>query len=111
MPTALITGITGQDGSYLAEFLLDKGYKVVREKFACGKRFAQEVLTAAYEDLGLAPAHGITDAMVEMNGAVRPSCPLGRAGLEDRPAYLDDFMQISTTSCLKRVAPPDTVKH
>jgi GDPmannose 4,6-dehydratase len=26
--TALITGITGQDGSYLAEFLLDKGYQV-----------------------------------------------------------------------------------
>ncbi len=28
MPTALITGITGQDGSYLAELLLDKGYQV-----------------------------------------------------------------------------------
>ena len=28
MPTALITGITGQDGSYLAEFLLEKGYAV-----------------------------------------------------------------------------------
>jgi GDPmannose 4,6-dehydratase len=28
MPTALITGITGQDGSHLAEFLLDKGYRV-----------------------------------------------------------------------------------
>lgn len=28
MTTALITGITGQDGSYLAEFLLSKGYKV-----------------------------------------------------------------------------------
>jgi GDPmannose 4,6-dehydratase len=27
--TALITGITGQDGSYLAEHLLDKGYRVV----------------------------------------------------------------------------------
>ncbi|ODS42991.1 MAG: hypothetical protein MSIBF_07005 [Candidatus Altiarchaeales archaeon IMC4] len=26
--TALITGITGQDGSYLAEFLLKKGYEV-----------------------------------------------------------------------------------
>lgn len=25
---ALITGITGQDGSYLAEFLLAKGYEV-----------------------------------------------------------------------------------
>ncbi len=29
MPTALITGITGQDGSYLADFLLSKGYEVV----------------------------------------------------------------------------------
>ena len=28
MPKALITGITGQDGSYLAEFLLAKGYEV-----------------------------------------------------------------------------------
>jgi len=29
LKTALITGITGQDGSYLAEFLLNKGYRVV----------------------------------------------------------------------------------
>jgi GDPmannose 4,6-dehydratase len=29
MPTALITGVTGQDGSYLAEFLLSQGYHVV----------------------------------------------------------------------------------
>lgn len=29
MPTALITGVTGQDGSYLAEFLLSKGYRVI----------------------------------------------------------------------------------
>lgn len=29
MPRALITGITGQDGSYLAELLLSKGYEVV----------------------------------------------------------------------------------
>jgi GDPmannose 4,6-dehydratase len=28
MPVALITGITGQDGSYLAELLLEKGYEV-----------------------------------------------------------------------------------
>jgi len=28
MKKALITGVTGQDGSYLAEFLLDKGYEV-----------------------------------------------------------------------------------
>ena len=29
MPRALITGVTGQDGAYLAEFLLAKGYEVV----------------------------------------------------------------------------------
>src|SRR2546423_14642379 len=28
-PRALVTGITGQDGSYLAEFLLEKGYTVI----------------------------------------------------------------------------------
>tara|TARA_Y100000034_G_scaffold40406_2_gene49823 strand:+ start:4644 stop:5630 length:987 start_codon:yes stop_codon:yes gene_type:complete len=32
MKTALITGITGQDGSYLAELLLDKGYEVIGVK-------------------------------------------------------------------------------
>lgn len=29
MKTAVITGVTGQDGSYLSELLLDKGYKVI----------------------------------------------------------------------------------
>lgn len=32
MKSALITGVTGQDGSYLAELLLEKGYKVVGMK-------------------------------------------------------------------------------
>jgi GDPmannose 4,6-dehydratase len=29
MPTALITGVTGQDGAYLSQFLLGKGYRVI----------------------------------------------------------------------------------
>lgn len=29
MKTAIITGVTGQDGSYLSEFLLEKGYRVI----------------------------------------------------------------------------------
>lgn len=29
MPTALITGVNGQDGSYLAEYLIDKSYQVI----------------------------------------------------------------------------------
>ena len=32
MKTAIVTGITGQDGSYLAELLLEKGYRVVGAK-------------------------------------------------------------------------------
>lgn len=32
MKTALITGVTGQDGSYLSEFLLEKGYRVIGTK-------------------------------------------------------------------------------
>ena len=42
MKTALITGITGQDGSYLAELLLSKGYRVVglkrRTSLICTER-------------------------------------------------------------------------
>ena len=45
--TALITGITGQDGSYLAELLLDKGYRVVgmtrRSSTATDERIAHLV--------------------------------------------------------------------
>jgi GDPmannose 4,6-dehydratase len=44
MKTALITGITGQDGSYLAELLLEKGYRVVgmtrRSSTTCDERIA-----------------------------------------------------------------------
>lgn len=44
MPTALITGITGQDGSYLAELLLSEGYRVVgmtrRSSTATNERIA-----------------------------------------------------------------------
>ncbi len=28
MPIALVTGVTGQDGAYLSQLLLDKGYRV-----------------------------------------------------------------------------------
>ncbi len=54
---ALITGITGQDGSYLAEFLLDKGYEVVglvrRSSMVSFERIAhlQDQITVASGDL------------------------------------------------------------
>ncbi|MCD6448185.1 MAG: GDP-mannose 4,6-dehydratase [Thermoplasmata archaeon] len=47
MKTALITGVTGQDGSYLAEFLLKKGYKVYglnRRKALAGMENIKNIL-------------------------------------------------------------------
>ena len=38
MKKALITGITGQDGSYLAEFLLEKGYEIRHRNWHSGHR-------------------------------------------------------------------------
>jgi GDPmannose 4,6-dehydratase len=58
--TALITGITGQDGSYLAELLLEKGYKVIglkrRTSIICTERIDELLLhpnfSLNYFDLG-----------------------------------------------------------
>jgi len=38
MKAALITGVTGQDGSYLAEFLLEKDYSVYGLARYCSER-------------------------------------------------------------------------
>lgn len=49
MKTAMITGITGQDGSYLAEFLLEKGYQVHGIKRRASS-FNTERIDHIYED-------------------------------------------------------------
>jgi GDPmannose 4,6-dehydratase len=53
--TALITGITGQDGSYLAELLLSKGYRVVG--------MARRASTVTYERI-----HHLLDDLVVIQG-------------------------------------------
>ncbi|EQA7358758.1 GDP-mannose 4,6-dehydratase [Enterobacter hormaechei] len=50
MKTALITGVTGQDGSYLAEFLLEKGYEVHGIKRRSSS-FNTERVDHLYQDL------------------------------------------------------------
>ncbi|MFN2184248.1 MAG: GDP-mannose 4,6-dehydratase [Anaerolineae bacterium] len=55
MQTALITGITGQDGSYLAELLLSKGYRVVG--------MARRASTVTYERI-----HHMLDDLVVIQG-------------------------------------------
>src|SRR6266481_2916227 len=50
MKKALITGVTGQDGSYLAEFLLQKGYEVHGLKRRSSS-FNTQRLDSVYTDL------------------------------------------------------------
>ncbi|MEA3573936.1 GDP-mannose 4,6-dehydratase [Peribacillus frigoritolerans] len=50
MKKALLTGITGQDGSFLAEFLLEKGYEVhgvIRRSSSYNQERLEEILTEA----------------------------------------------------------------
>ena len=51
---ALITGITGQDGSYLAEFLLEKGYEVhglVRRHSISNTARIDHILASSYNNV------------------------------------------------------------
>ena len=67
MPTALITGITGQDGSYLAEFLLGKGYRVVgvvrRSSTTPYERIAHLVDRVELVSADLLDQHSLVDAV------------------------------------------------
>ena len=67
MPTALITGITGQDGSYLAEHLLAKGYRVVgvvrRSSTTPYERIAHLVDRVELLSADLLDQHSLVDAL------------------------------------------------
>ena len=74
MKTALITGITGQDGSYLAEFLLEKGYDVhgiVRRSSTEKKERIEHLISAENFHLHYGD---LTDSLslVKILGEVRP---------------------------------------
>ena len=72
-PRALITGITGQDGSYLAEFLLEKGYEVT----GMIRRSSTETferIKHIKQDLALVQADLIDQvSMIEVMKAVQPT--------------------------------------
>ena len=67
MPTALITGVTGQDGSYLAELLLAKGYKVFgvvrRSSTTPYERIAHILDRIEFVSADLLDQHSLVDAM------------------------------------------------
>jgi len=78
---ALITGVTGQDGSYLAEFLLNKGYQVYglvrRTSVDSGERLWR--------------IRGILDKMALINGDMTDQASLERALAQVEPHEIYNF--------------------
>ena len=84
--SALITGITGQDGSYLAEFLLDRGYRVAgltrRTSTVPGERIAHLV-----DRIELVPGDMLDqDSLTDALAAVQPDEVYNLAGHSFVPA-------------------------
>src|SRR5690606_12931009 len=71
---ALITGVTGQDGAYLAKFLLDKGYKVYG--LVAGSRPGP---SSRVTDPGIA------DDIGYIGGDLTGACSAQRAVIKSRP--------------------------
>ncbi len=69
MPTALITGITGQDGAYLAQFLLQKGYRVLG---ALRRSASSDVIGERLSWLGVLKDVELLDAdMTDLSSLIR----------------------------------------
>ena len=76
MSRALITGITGQDGSYLAELLLDKGYEV--------HGMVRRSSTETFERIAHLPVlvcHGTRDPRADVKNARAMVAAMKRRGM------------------------------
>lgn len=84
MKTAFITGITGQDGAYLAKLLLDKGYKVIGGvRRTASQEFYRLHYLDIYNDINL-----VTFDLLDINNIVRT--------LRDNP--VDEFYNLAAHS-------------
>ena len=113
---ALITGITGQDGSYLAEFLLDKGYEVhglVRRSSTFGTQRIEHLYRDIHEvHRPLTLHHG---DMADGNGLarlireIRPTEVYNLAAQShvrvsfDQPTYTADVTAVGTLRLLEAI--------
>ncbi|MFN7120402.1 MAG: GDP-mannose 4,6-dehydratase [Hydrogenophaga sp.] len=113
MKTALITGVSGQDGSYLADYLLQRGYRVVG-----GTRHAETALAALPPELvgkiELVPwKMGDLSGMKEVLTHLRPSEIYNFAahstgsGMYDDPLDMSDVNGIAVTRTLEAIRTVD----
>lgn len=120
MKTALITGVTGQDGSYLAEFLLEKGYEVhgiIRRSSSYNQERLEDLLTEEEANVLLNNSNfhlhygDITDALniTKIIGEVQPDEIYNLAAQShvrvsfDMPGYTLDVDAKGTLNILEAV--------
>jgi GDP-D-mannose dehydratase len=104
--TALINGITGQDGSYLAELILDKGYKA-----HCIKRRGSSFNTARIDHLYQDP-HENNPRLVLHFGDLNDSTNVIRIIQEVQPEEIYNLGPKATSPCHSRHPnTPPTLKH
>lgn len=120
MKKALITGVTGQDGSYLAEFLLEKGYEVhgvIRRSSSYNQERLEDIMSAEEADnlINNNNFHlhygDITDTsnMIRIIGEVRPDEIYNLAAQShvrvsfDVPEYTADVDAVGTLRILEAV--------
>ncbi len=125
--TALITGITGQDGSYLAEFLLSKGYSVHGLKRRASLLNTQRV-DHLYQDPQDRPADGagmtlhygdLTDAssLSRLVSALKPDEVYNLAAQShvavsfEMPEYTADVVALGTLRLLEAIRSAGLVGH
>jgi len=109
MNVALITGITGQDGSYLAEFLLSKGYEVhgiIRRSSSFNTKRIDHIFDKLYLHYGdLSDASNINNLIRE----IKPSEIYHLAAMShvrvsfDEPIYTTDIGALGTLRLLEAV--------
>ncbi|WP_026692803.1 GDP-mannose 4,6-dehydratase [Peribacillus kribbensis] len=120
MKKALITGVTGQDGSYLAEFLLEKGYEVhgmIRRSSSYNQERLEDLLTeeeaaSLYNHKNFHLHYGdVTDALnvTRLIGEIRPDEIYNLAAQShvrvsfDMPGYTLDVDAKGTLNILEAV--------
>ena len=116
MKRALITGVTGQDGSYLAEFLLDKGYEVhglIRRASTFNTSRIDHIYTDPHEEGARFFLHygALTDGsrLVTLLQRIQPD-EVYHLGAQshvrvsfDEPEYTGDTTGIGTTRLLEAI--------
>jgi len=106
---ALITGITGQDGSYLADFLLEKGYEV----FGMVRRSSTENferIAHIHDKINLVQAD-LTDqgSLIKILGEIRPEEVYNLAAMSfvptswDQPVLTGDVTALGVTRMLEAI--------